>query len=210
MKLYNIILTTPIAHLNGYVIKAAGGSPLTVLGGMEVTTKEEAHVLAIFESLDDLKALEAKVCSSLTGENDEKLFGCQAIVNEQGEVLGFNSRLLINATGISLADLTGLIHSLRGIAIASHIDRPYYSVLSQLGFIPEDAAFDALEISASLKIALARKRYPALDKYRFIASSDAHYLRDIGRAFTGMRLEQASFAEIRMALEGKNGRCIAE
>jgi len=193
-----------------YVMKAAAGSPLTVIPGMEVTTREEAHVLALFESLEALHKLEKKVSGSLTGENDERMFGCQAIVDETGVVVGFNKRLLFNATAISLRALTGEVHALNGLAIASHIDRPYFSVLGQLGFIPEDTRFDGLEVSQSLGIAPGRRTFPGLDGYAFITSSDSHCLSDIGRSYTRMRLGGKSLAEIRMALERKNGRCVVE
>lgn len=193
-----------------YVLKAASGTPLKVVPGMEVTTREEVHVLALFESVETLKILEHQVYENLSGENDERRFGCQAIVNEQGEVVGFNRRLLINATALALGELVACIHELGGLAIASHIDRPYFSVLSQLGFVPEQIRFDALEISAALGIAPARKKYPELSCHTFITSSDAHCLRDVGRSFTQIYMDSASFREIRMALGKIDGRRVVE
>ena len=68
----------------------------------------------------------------LSGKNDEDAFGIQAIVNEAGEVEGFNEHLLIGATVISLNGAVDLIHSLGGIAIASHIDRTAFGIIGQL------------------------------------------------------------------------------
>ncbi|HOO46482.1 MAG TPA: PHP domain-containing protein, partial [Deltaproteobacteria bacterium] len=107
-----------------YVTKAAENTPLCVIPGMEVTTREEVHVLALFEQIEDLEKLQAYVYEHLSGLNDEKAFGMQVIVNEIGEVEGFNERLLIGATEVSLESLVDKIHEYGGLAIAAHIDRP--------------------------------------------------------------------------------------
>ena len=132
-----------------YVINAAQTSKLKILPGMEITTSEEVHLLAIFDSLSNLTLLQKIIDQHLHGENDEERFGVQAIVNENGEVEGINNQLLIGATDLSLDTLIGYIHQFDGLAIAAHIDRESFSVLSQLGFIDDNADFDALEITPS-------------------------------------------------------------
>jgi len=195
----------------GYVAKAAQGTGLTVIGGMEVTSREEVHIIALFEDLEALSRLEEYVFAHLDGLNDENAFGMQVIVNEIGEVEGFNERLLIGATSIPLEDVVGKVHELQGLAIAAHIDRPSFSVISQLGFVPDHVPFDALEISARLDVAQARIRFPELSRYPFITSSDAHFIEDLSSAATTkMCLEEASFAEIAMALRKENGRYVQE
>ena len=120
-----------------YVINAARGKNLKIFPGMEITTSEEVHLLAIFDSLSDLARLQEIVYQHLAGKNDEERFGVQAIVNENGEVEGINDKLLIGATDLPLNDLLNYVHELNGLAVASHIDRESFSVLSQLGFIDE-------------------------------------------------------------------------
>ena len=129
-----------------YVINAARGKNLKIFPGMEITTSEEVHFLALFDSLPDLARLQEIVYQHLPGKNDEDRFGVQAIVNENGEVEGINDKLLIGATDIPLNDLLNHVHEQNGLAVASHIDRESFSVLSQLGFIDESIHFDALEI----------------------------------------------------------------
>ena len=129
-----------------YVIKAAEGTNLVVFPGMEVTSSEEVHVLALFESQEALQKLQARVYEQLPGQNDESIFGCQAIVNEQDEVEGLNERLLIGATGIPLDEIVRMIHELGGLAVASHVDREGFSILGQLGFIPKELPLDAIVI----------------------------------------------------------------
>ena len=88
----------------------------------------------------------------MQGENDEKRFGVQAIVNENAEVEGINNKLLIGATDLSLSEVINCIHEFDGLAIAAHIDRESFSVLGQLGFIDETIKFDALEITQGYRI----------------------------------------------------------
>lgn len=193
-----------------YVVNAAQGTGLVVIGGMEVTSREEVHIIALFEHLDALSRLQDYVFANLEGLNDENAFGLQVIVDETGEVQGFNERLLIGATQIPMEEVIEKINELDGLAIAAHIDRPSFSVISQLGFVPEHVPFDALEISARLSIVEARNKFSELSRYPFITSSDAHFIKDIGAAATKMCLEEASFSEIRMALRKENGRYILE
>lgn len=193
-----------------FVINAARGKNLSVLSGMEVTTAEEVHILAIFDSLDNLADLQKLVYQHLAGENDERRFGVQAIVNENGEVEGISNKLLIGATDLSLDYLVDHIHKFNGLAIAAHIDRESFSVLGQLGFIDEKIKFDALEITPATGIEKARIKYRDLSNYSFIVSSDAHFLKDIGTATTRIALQEASVAELKMAFAGQNGRYVLE
>ncbi|MDD5168235.1 MAG: PHP-associated domain-containing protein [Syntrophales bacterium] len=193
-----------------YVQKSAEGQPIVVLPGMELTSSEEVHVLALFDNLDDLMSLQRIVYEHLQGKNDENVFGCQVIVNEKDEVEGFNEHLLIGATDIPLIALIQHIHAYGGLAIASHIDRESFSVISQLGFISPDMAFDALEVSVRVGLHGARRRFPELHDRTFLLSSDAHFTRDIGTGFTDIFLENVSMKELKMAFERREGRFVRE
>lgn len=186
------------------MMKAAEGKIIHVIPGMEVTSEEEVHVLALFDDIDKALKLQERVYSNLPGKNDQEAFGMQVIVNEKEEVLGFNEKLLIGATTISLEDIVRLIHSLDGLAIASHIDREAFSIVSQLGFIPQELGLDALEISPKITFEQARQRYQTL--FPLITSSDAHDPEDIGKSFTSFLLKEASVAEIKKALRNEDGR----
>jgi len=193
-----------------FVMRAAEGTPLVVFPGMEVTSSEEVHVCALFGNITQLMELQKTVYESLTGVNNENLFGSQVIVNERDEVEGYNERLLIGATGLSLRNIIDAVHSLDGIAIASHIDREYFSVLGQLGFIPPDVGFDALEITCRTGIRTARSLYPELAAFPFITSSDAHRLHDIGTGAFCAFLDAPTIDELRKALTGFDGRKLEE
>jgi hypothetical protein len=186
------------------VMNAARKMNIHVFPGMEVTSQEEVHVLALFDEIENALKLQKFIYKNLPGENDEKAFGMQVIVNEKEEVLGFNKKLLIGATTIPLEEVIRLIHSFSGIAIASHIDRESFSIIGQLGFIPDNLELDALEISPNISFEKAKKMY-AYD-YPLTCSSDAHYPDDIGKSFTSFLLEDVTVAEIKMALKNQDGR----
>ena len=186
-----------------YVIRAAEDKPLFVFPGMEITSREEVHILALFENMTALKEMQDIVYGSLKGTNREEIFGCQPIVNELDEVEGFNDRLLIGATDLSLYEICKSIHRLKGVTIAAHIYRESFSILGQLGFIPSDLELDAIEISP-----FRGKQYPDVFDYPSITSSDAHFIDDIGKRFTTIFMEKPSIAELKMAMSGRRGRHI--
>lgn len=190
----------------GHVMEAARGTAITVLPGMEITTKEEVHIIALFDNMHELAAIQTFVYESLHGMNREDIFGCQPIVNADNEVVGFNERLLIGATGRSLRETVGEIHRHNGLAIAAHIDRESFSVIGQLGFIPPDIRFDALEVSCRTGIRKAREMYPELADYAFIESSDAHFINDVGRGKVRFHMGNPTIFEMKLALGGKKGR----
>jgi predicted metal-dependent phosphoesterase TrpH len=186
------------------VMNAAKKMNINIFPGMEVTSLEEVHVLALFGEIENALKLQEHIYENLPGENDEDAFGMQVIVNEKEEVLGLNNKLLIGATTIPLEKIIKTIHSLEGIAIASHIDRESFSIIAQLGFIPDNLELDALEISPAITREEAKKKYS--DNYPITCSSDAHYPDDIGKAFTSFLLKDATLTEIKKALKNEDGR----
>lgn len=178
-----------------------------VLCGAEVTTREEIHCLAFFEDLKTLSAFQDYLEAHLKGvPNDPKYFGYQVVVDEFDQVLEEVEPLLISALDQNIDQVEKKVHQLNGLFIPAHIDRPSYSMISQLGFIPPGMAADALEISAKTTPAAMVKQFPYLDAYAFIGSSDAHHPDQLGNRTTNFFLKSASFGEIRMALQGKEGR----
>lgn len=104
--------------------KVAGEKGIHLIAGMEVTSSEEVHILALFDRIENVMTLQEIVYANLSGvENDERASGYQGVVNENDEILNFNKRLLIGATSLSVQNIVDVIRSLEGLAIASHIDR---------------------------------------------------------------------------------------
>jgi PHP family Zn ribbon phosphoesterase len=185
-------------------LEAARRYGLHVLPGIEVTSSEEVHILALFDTLEGAWELQETVYQNLPGENDEETFGMQVVSDAEDLVLGFNSRLLIGATTLRVDEIVKAIHALDGLAVAAHIDRESFSLISQLGFVPNDLNLDALEISPRMSLEEAVRSYaPSLP---LIQSSDAHKVREIGRCCPTFFIERASVEEIRKALEERQGR----
>lgn len=187
----------------------AGKTELTVIPGMEISSAEEAHVIALLPTYRATQLMQNLVYDNLApGENDENIFGEQLIVNERDEIEGHNKRLLISATRLPISRIVDEIHHLGGLAIASHVDREVYSIIGQLGFIPKDLPLDALEISALTTVTQARERFPDINTYPLVSSSDAHYLNDIGKATSRFNIENPTVEELRKALKGIDGRSV--
>ncbi len=181
---------------------------LNVLPGMEICSREEVHMLALFDDVEQALTMQEYVYAHLVGENRPEVFGYQVIANENDEVLGEVSRLLIGATELSLHDIVVKIHNLDGICIASHVDRPSFGIINQLGFIPPDLLIDGVEVSFRLPLGEARKKLPGMMNLPCISSSDAHFPDDIGKTKTVFVLAEPTLEEIRLALKGNNGRRI--
>lgn len=191
-------------EVTAVLAKAKG---IRVIPGMEISSSEEVHVLGLFGKLEEAMEMQKIVYANLQpGENDEETFGMQVVVNEHDEVLGFNKRLLIGSTNLSVNRIVELVHLHNGIAIASHIDREGFGIIGQLGFIPPDIDLDALEISRRTEIADALHKFKAYRKIPWITSSDAHRIEDIGKRTTAFSMNHSTFEEFGMALKGIEGR----
>ena len=183
-------------------VRAGIQQKLCVLPGLEINSREEVHILAIFENAEKALHMQDTVYRRLKGANKPEFFGDQVVVNEFDDVEGFNNRLLIGAVDLGLQEIVSEVHRQRGLTIASHVNRPSFSIISQLGFIPPDLELDGLEVTQDIG-QLDRSTMGTLP---LLTSSDAHFLHDVGRAYTPFFLESPNLEEIRLALFGKSGR----
>lgn len=192
----------------GAVMEAGRRLGLAVLPGMEICSREEVHILAVFEGLAEAAAMQQLVYGRLVGRNRPEIFGFQIVAGVEDEVLSQCPRLLIGAADLGLEEVVARTHALRGLSIAAHIDRPSGGIIGQLGFIPEGLDLDAVEVSARIGRARAVELFPEIRRLTCLAASDAHFLSDIGRADSRLRLAAPSFAELALALRGEGGRAV--
>jgi hypothetical protein len=197
-----------MAENTPYVKEAGDRRGLVVLAGMELQTREEIHIIAIFDDYNTAYALQLMVYDLLPPvANDVEFWGDQVVVDGEDNIIRSEERLLISSAGISVEDAVSWIKSHGGIAIASHVDSPTFSIISQLGFIPADIPFDALEIrerekAGSLRPFIMREGLP------FVTFSDAHYPADIGRRRTRLTLDAPDCANIEDALRSLGERML--
>jgi PHP family Zn ribbon phosphoesterase len=192
----------------GAVMREGRRRGICVLPGLEICSKEEVHILAIFGELEHALAMQAWVYAGLPGQNQPEVFGYQVVANEDSEVLGENPRLLIGATRLGLGEIVRQTHALSGLSVSAHVDRPANGIINQLGFIPPDLKIDAVEVSRRIALPIARQTLPEIGNRPCITSSDAHFLKDIGAARTVLSMAAASVEEIGLALRGEQGRRI--
>jgi PHP family Zn ribbon phosphoesterase len=190
------------------VIAAAQGSRVHVLPGIELQTSEEVHLLCLFDQLAASAAFQAAVDQHLPNlPNRPDFFGEQFVVDQTGEFIRREERLLLASTTLSLDEAVHLAHAHGGLAIPAHIDRRAYGLIANLGFIPPLTPFDALEVSRKLDIADVAHAIPGAMRFPLLQSGDVHYLEDFLGAMV-LTLAEPTIPEIRLALLQKDGRSL--
>lgn len=170
-------------------ISLAEKKNIICIPGVEVTTKEEVHLLAYFKDLDSVIKFQEIIDKNLQNKkNDCSLFGNQLLYNEKDEILGEYDILLINSLRLSLEEIIAEIRNLKGVPIPAHINRNRYSIISNLGFISPELKINTVEICAQNDMNLIEKYCTNFDSYGKIITSDAHSL--------GQILEKEFFIEV--------------
>lgn len=147
-----------------------------LLPAMELTTQEEAHMLAYFRTVEEALDFSDEIYAHLPPiKNKPDLFGRQLEMDEDDEVVREEERLLISALDISVDKLAEMVIGRGGLAVPAHINRGSNGILQALGFLPPGARFSALEVTVGLP--LPHKGIP--DDLIQLHSSDAHYLENI-------------------------------
>jgi len=183
----------------GAVMDAARCTDLTVLPGLEICTAEEVHVVSILPDLERAQEVQALCASTLTTDNDPDLFGMQVYADAEGGVDGFEEKLLLAATGLSLDDAVAAVRDRGGLAILAHADREAFGIIGQLGFIPPGLRVQAAEVTDA---AAVDALLPLLPEGCIVtAASDAHFLHDIGRRSALLEVSDESFDAIIDAFE---------
>lgn len=171
-----IAVTDHNSCLNSRAVMEAAEGKISVLHGLELTTSEEVHVLCYFSDIyaaEDMGKFAAKHSAGI--KNNPEIFGRQIVMNSLDEEVGEEENLLLAATSIDIYTAAEATRERGGWFVPAHIDRSSCSVLSNLGFLPPDLCFDAVEITEK-----GLARYAAeYSEHNILTSSDAHYLENI-------------------------------
>lgn len=178
-------------------MEAARDLPLCVVAGMELETSEEVHFVCLFEDFDTavlfdnwLSEFKPKM------DNNPKIFGEQQYLDCEDNLIGYEEKLLVSACNISIYDVKKKIDTLPAVIIPAHVDRSSYSIISNLGFIPDDLNFSTIEISSSITKEEAIKTFPHIEKYNIITDSDSHYLEYIYEQQNPIELSEPTAKEL--------------
>ncbi len=174
-------------------IKAAEGTGLIVIPGMELETLEGVHLVCLFPELKLAKTFQRIVdLHRLPVRNRVDRFGEQLILNEKDDVIGSDPNALLASTYLDIDTAIEKVGELGGIAFPAHIDRPSYSVISNLGFIPPFWDITTVEISTHPTSEGVEDDPQYTEKYHVLRNSDAHDLMRISECEHYLELETCS------------------
>lgn len=180
-----------------------------VFPGMEVECQEEAHIVALFDTPEQLQQWQYVVDKHMNGiANNPEKFGAQFVVDADDNFIREEERMLLAPLSLTAAQVVHKVRELGGIAIAAHVDRPAYSIVGQLGFIEPDFGFAAAEIS---HIGWQKNLQSRLQRVTgflpYLTNSDAHTMLDFLQGSKNLlTVAELNVAEILLALENKSGR----
>ncbi len=152
----------------------AGRVGIHLIPGIEITTRENVHLLAYFREYRDAKVVGQLVYESLPDvKNNSKIFGEQNIYNDQDKVVEVVDKLLLNATPFSIDEIIHLVNQHHGIVVPAHVNKLSDGMIGVLGFIPKQYPFEFVEVyQKTIPVGLP-------DHFKIMYNSDAHRLVEI-------------------------------
>ena len=181
-----------------YVKEAADHYGRIFLPGMEITTKEEVHLLGYFKDVETAVEVGEIFSSHLPPmKNKPDFFGNQLVMNTDDEVVDVEDRLLIGATDLDLEECTRIIREHGGAAVPAHINRGH-GLLTNLGLFPAEPEFPVVEVRNELDV-----NDKLIGNRRRLQSSDAHHLGDILEAVYDLPAERFSLGGLFDYVSGK-------
>ena len=117
-----------------------------VVPGMELTTKEDVHIVCLFPDCDAAEQFRQFVYERLPKrKNRPKAFGNQFIMDERDNILGEEEQLLNFGSSIGVYEVAALAELYDGFAIPAHIDRASFSLLRVMGLVDPAMGFTVYE-----------------------------------------------------------------
>ena len=167
---------------------------IKVVPGMEVETEEEVHILTLYPDIDAAEYVAAEVYKLLPNvQNKPEIFGEQCFMDSDDNIIGYEDKLLLSAAAMSIETLFETVKSVGGLFIPAHVDRHSYSILTNLGFMPDNIDIKYIELSKRVEdVKSYIESRPQLAKYNLFRNSDAHYLQDISQKENYLEIEDIS------------------
>lgn len=182
---------------------------IEILPGMEVQTKEDIHMVCLFDTLEQVLAWQKKIYDHLPDRKNKKVsFGEQWVVDREGNKVSEVERLLLMGTDLTVEEVVRGVHHLGGLCIAAHIDRKAFSLWGSLGFIPSDLPIDGVELTPHLPRDQAQLDQLRESGFNYLVSSDAHWLDSLFPPQCFAVMESCNINELKSALLKKDGRYI--
>ena len=158
---------------------------IKVVFGMEAQTAEDVHILCYFGIKRDSEKFYSDIYNYLPViKNNPEYFGDQIVVDENDNIVRIEEKLLLNSLDLSISELVDRVRSCNGYVVPAHIESEQFGLMINLGFVPEELNNCMFEISYNANRENILDKYPELGNFNLISNSDAHYIRDIGRAYT--------------------------
>jgi len=182
---------------------------LTVFSGVEVTSREEVHAIILFPDEETRLIFQQYIEDHLPPiNNSPERFGDQVYVNRYDEIQGEIPYLLITAIDQTIDQIASFSRQLNCLFIPAHIERPSYSLISQLGFLDPSFIVNAIEYNNKVLYERLLTLHPYLKKYTCYSASDAHYPDQIGLNPSVLRAPTLSYDSLRKAFLKENGYSI--
>ncbi|MDY3978749.1 MAG: PHP domain-containing protein [Tidjanibacter sp.] len=182
---------------------------LTVFCGVELTTREEAHCVALLPDLSAAAWLQKWVDQKIVKvPNDPERLGDEVWVDEQENIVGEVEWYLNSPIDASTEEIADRVTDCGGLFVPAHIDRASYSLIGQLGFISPALPVAAVEYNFAEKYQQLCAAQKYLARYTAYTASDAHFPHLIGANPSWLTAEHRTFNELRKAFAAEDGRRI--
>ncbi|MCL2018696.1 MAG: PHP domain-containing protein [Oscillospiraceae bacterium] len=190
---HNTCRNCPAFFKAAEIVSQTGEHEIIPIAGMELTTEEEIHVLCLFAELKAAMDFDEYVYSLLLPiKNDTTIYGRQLIMNESDIIIGEVENCLINSVSLDLYSLSGEVKSRGGVIIPAHIERAAFSLISSLGFVPDDCGFNCVEIRYKEAVENLKEKHEYLRECKIIHNSDAHFLEELSLPENKLRVTKRS------------------
>ncbi len=166
--------------------EACAREGIAALHGIEVSSLEEVHILCLFGSPGEALEFGAFLRGHIPDlPYDPERLGDEVVVDAGDDVLDLLGYWLGGGLDLGYDEICAEAARRGGAIIPAHVDRPMFSVGSQLGFLPM-GPYAAVEAMRDPARSLTRG-------FTVVSGSDAHYPEHVARRAFELELDRAFF-----------------